>query len=79
MTSDELKYKYYVVYLFHNGNKSGTGSMDTSLRYKITDSEAVKSIKDFIENDQGFTDVVILSWLAYEKENWFARLKRIFK
>jgi len=76
--SEELKYKYHIVYAFRDGNKGGTGSMDTSTRCKFTDSGSVKALKDYIEEDQGFTDVVILSWAAYEKESWFTNFWRLF-
>lgn len=67
-TSDNFKYAYHVVYLFNGQDRSGTGSVSIHRENKITNAEAVNSIKDYLETTNNYTDVVILSWQPYEKE-----------
>ena len=76
--SGELKYGYHVVYIFSDGDKRGTGSIDLRRSYKFRSTEDVNSSKKYLEEEYGYHNVVILSWQAYETETWFSKLIGIF-
>ncbi len=78
-TSEYLPYKYHVVYLFSDGEARGTGSIDLSRRHKFRSNKDIKATKKYLEDKNDYQDVVILSWLAYEKETWFSKVIGIFK
>ena len=66
--SEKQSYLYHVVYQYAGAGRNGIASLTMELDEKITSSKSVLELKEFIEREQKFDNVVITNWK--ELESW---------
>jgi hypothetical protein len=62
------EYYYHVVYSFNNAIGTGTGKIDLIRTGKIQTFQDTKSVKEYIEEREGFESVVLINWIEMEGE-----------
>lgn len=61
---EQYPYSYHVAYNFGKEDRSsGMGAMNVKRSRRITSTDEVKNVREFIEKENNFKDVVIINWI----------------
>lgn len=65
VTKDQFPYNYHVAYSFskEGDTNSGFGAMNVRRSKKITSSDDITSVREFIEKENKFSKVVLINWI----------------
>jgi 3-dehydroquinate synthase class II len=62
----EKRYFYHIVYDIKSKNGNGVGAMVIDLPNKIKNSKDVTNLREFIQKEKNYENVVIINWIELE-------------
>jgi hypothetical protein len=63
------KYRYFVFFVFTDGDKSGYGHVVMTLNNKIITGEYLTAIEQWVKNDKNLTTVTITNFIFIEEQH----------
>lgn len=65
------KYKYFISFHWKKNRRSGFANADIVFEKPISDNYDICSIQDSLKEENGFDQVIVITWQPYEFESNF--------